>query len=71
VYGPLWRRLRGPLPLRLLQATLLALAAVAVCFLWLFPLAAAHLPYNDNTVTGENGRRPSPAPTVSIPGSPQ
>jgi len=51
---------------RVLQLVLLALAAVAVCFLWLFPLAAEHLPFNDNTVAGDNGSLRSPAATSSI-----
>jgi hypothetical protein len=71
VYGPLWRALRGPLPLRILQIVLLALAAVAICFLWLFPLAAEHLPFNDNTVAGDNGSLRSPAATPSISRSTQ
>jgi hypothetical protein len=66
VYGPLWRSLRGPLPVRVLQLVLLALAAVAVCFLWLFPLAAEHLPFNHNTVAGDNGSLRSPAATSSF-----
>ena len=66
MYRPLWRALRGPLPLRILQIALLGLAAVAVCFLWLFPLAADHLPFNDNTVAGDNGSLPLPAATPSI-----
>ena len=51
MYGPLWRALPGPWPVKLVQALLLALAFVAACFLWLFPLVADHLPFNDNTVT--------------------
>jgi hypothetical protein len=66
VYGPLWRSLRGPLPVRVLQLVLLALAAAAVCFLWLFPLAAEHLPFNGNTVAGDNGSLRSPAATSPI-----
>jgi hypothetical protein len=50
VYGWLWRRLPGPLPVRLLTALVLALAVVAVCYLWVFPLVAPHMPFNDSTV---------------------
>jgi len=48
-----------------------AVAAVAICFLWLFPLAAEHLPFNDNTVAGDNGSLRSPAATPSISRSTQ
>ena len=51
MYGPLWRAVPGPWPVKLLQTLLLVLAFVAACFLWLFPLVADHLPFNDNTVT--------------------
>ena len=51
MYGPLWRALPGPWPVKLVQVLLLALAFVAACFLWLFPLVADRLPFNDNTVT--------------------
>ena len=50
MYGALWRALPGPWGIRLLLATLLALAAVAVCFLWLFPTVAPYVPFNDQTV---------------------
>ena len=50
MYGPLWRALPGPWPAKALQAVLLALVVVAVCFLWVFPAVAPHLPFNDNTV---------------------
>ena len=47
------------------------LAAVPACFLWPFPLAAEHLPFNDNTVAGDNGSLRSPAATPSISRSTQ
>jgi hypothetical protein len=50
---------------------LLELAAVAVCFLWRFVLAAEHLPFNDNTVAGDNGPLRSPTATPSISRSTQ
>ena len=50
---------------------LLALAGVGGGFVWLFPLAAGHLPFNDNTVAGENGSLRSPAVTPSISRSTQ
>ena len=50
VYGWLWRRLPGPPALRALQALVLVLALVALCFGWVFPAVAPHLPFNDGTV---------------------
>jgi len=46
----LWGHLPGPLVVRLLTALLLVAAVVAVLFLWVFPLAAPLVPFNDNTV---------------------
>jgi hypothetical protein len=51
VYGPLWRALPGRWPLKLAQALVLLALVVVVCFQWLFPVVAEHLPFNDNTVT--------------------
>ena len=50
MYGALWRVLPGPLALRVLLALLLALAVVAVCFVWVFPTVAPYLPFNETTV---------------------
>ena len=50
MYAALWRALPGPFALRLLLALLLALAVVAVCFVWVFPAAAPYVPFNDTTV---------------------
>jgi hypothetical protein len=63
MYGPMWRALLGPWPVKLLQAVLLALGFVAVCFIWLFPLVADHLPFNDNTVTTAPTTPPTPENT--------
>lgn len=57
MYGPLWRALPGPWPVKLLQALVLTLAFIAACFLWLFPAVADHLPFNDNTVTSSSPSR--------------
>jgi len=38
MYGWMWRRLPGPLPVRLLLVLALAAVVVAVCFGWLFPI---------------------------------
>jgi hypothetical protein len=58
MYGALFRALPGPAALRALQLLLLALAAVAVCFLWLFPAVAPYVPFNDQTV--DAGEAPPP-----------
>lgn len=50
MYGALWRLLPGPLAVRLLLALLLLGAAVAVCFLWLFPVLEPYVPFNQQTV---------------------
>lgn len=50
MYGWVWRHLPGPLAVRVLLALVVVLAAVAVLFLWVFPLAAPLVPFNDNTV---------------------
>lgn len=50
MYGWLWRVLPGSAPVRLVLLVVLALVAVAVCFEWVFPALAPHLPINDGTV---------------------
>lgn len=50
MYGWLWQHLPGPTPVRAAVAVLLALAAVAALFLWVFPQIAPLVPFNDNTV---------------------
>ena len=50
MYGWVWRRLPGPLPVRIGLAAALVLAAVAVLFLWVFPWAETTLPFLDVTV---------------------
>lgn len=50
MYGWIWRHLPGPLVLRILLALLLVAAAVAVCFQWIFPAIAPHMPFNQTTV---------------------
>ena len=50
MYGPLWRLLPGPWPVKLLLSLVLVLVVVAVCFLWLFPAIAPYMPFNGNSV---------------------
>jgi hypothetical protein len=51
VYPWLWRHLPGPLPVRLLLAVLLVVAAVGALFVWGFPHLAPLMPFNDGTVS--------------------
>jgi hypothetical protein len=50
IYALIWRALPGPTPVKALLSLGLVLAAVAFCFLWLFPRIAPLMPFNDNTV---------------------
>jgi hypothetical protein len=50
MYGWLWRHLPGPLAVRVTLAVLLAAAVVAVCFVWVYPAIAPHMPFNNTTV---------------------
>lgn len=50
MYGWIWRSLPGGLPGKLLGATLLVLAAVALLFFVVFPAVEPLLPLNDVTV---------------------
>lgn len=53
LYAAIWRALPGPLVVRVLLATVLVLAVVAVLFVWVFPRIAPLMPFNDNTVDGQ------------------
>ena len=57
MYVWLWRRLPGPLLVRLLQVLVLLTGAVAVLFFVVFPRVEPLLPYSDVTV--------KPAPQVT------
>jgi hypothetical protein len=50
MYVWIWRRLPGPLALRLLQVLLLLAIAVCVLFFYVFPALEPLLPYSDVTV---------------------
>lgn len=45
MYGLLWRLLPGPWLVKALLALILVVIVVAVCFLWLFPAIAPHMPF--------------------------
>jgi hypothetical protein len=50
MYGFIWRHLPGPIALRIVLALVLALAVVAVLFVWVFPALAPIMPFNNGTV---------------------
>lgn len=53
MYVWLWRRLPGPLPLRVLLALLVLAGVVAMLFLVVFPRLHEVLPFDDVTVGSE------------------
>ncbi len=50
MYSWIWRHLPGRLPFKFLVATGLAVAIVAVLFLWVFPWLSPLLPFQQQTV---------------------
>ena len=50
MYGPLWRLLPGPWPVKALLALILVIGVVAVCFLWVFPAISPYMPFNSYSV---------------------
>jgi hypothetical protein len=61
MYGPLWRVLPGPWPVKAFLCLLLIIAVVAICFLWLFPAIAPYMPFNGYSVqSGLLLSRPGP-----------
>lgn len=50
MYGPLWRLLPGRRPVKALLSLILVVGVVVLCFLWLFPVIAPFMPFNDNTI---------------------
>ena len=55
LYGWLWRRLPGPWPARVAVLAAVALAAVVVLFLVVFPWLEPRLPFNHVTVDQGTG----------------
>lgn len=54
MYVWIWRRLPGPLPVRLLQMLVLLAVALWALFLYVFPWVEAQLPYSEVTVPEPN-----------------
>lgn len=50
MYAMIWRLLPGPRWLRIVEATVLALAVVFVLMQWVFPWLAPLLPFQQQTV---------------------
>jgi hypothetical protein len=51
VYAALWRSLPGSRVAKAGQSLVLALAVLVVCFLWVFPAVAPHMPFNETTIS--------------------
>jgi hypothetical protein len=51
VYGLIWRRLPGPVPVRAVLAAVLVAAVVVALFRWGFPAVAPYLPFNNGAVS--------------------
>ncbi|MFF4650259.1 hypothetical protein [Streptomyces sp. NPDC001380] len=68
MYGWIWRRLPGSVPVRALLAALMLLGVVYLLFQYVFPWAEPLLPFGDVTVNDggpsavQPGGSPSPAP---------
>ena len=68
MYGPLWRLLPGPWPVKALVSLTLVVAVVVVCFLWLFPALAPLMPFDGNAVqTGLQYLGATTAASVLVP----
>ena len=51
MYGWMWSRLPGPVPVRVLITFLFALLLIAVLFLWVFPVIDEMLLIDDSEVS--------------------
>ena len=62
MYGYFWRRLPGPVPVRIGICLALLALVVAVCFAWLFPWVC--LLYTSHLSTARSGEFPTGFSTV-------
>lgn len=53
MYGALWRRLPGPVGVKMVLSVLLIAGAAALLWFYVFPAVEERLPYNDVTVEQE------------------
>ena len=51
MYGWIWRKLPGPLPVKLFEALILLGLVLALLFFVVFPWAEPRLPFNDVTTS--------------------
>lgn len=49
MYGWIWRRLPGPVPVKVIESLLLIAAVVWVLLFYVFPAVEPMLPFNDVT----------------------
>lgn len=70
MYGWLFRRLPGPLWVRVLLTVVLLAALVVVLFGWVFPAVAPYLPFNDGLV-GAAGPESGAVGAESVEASPE
>jgi hypothetical protein len=70
MYGWIWRKLPFGVPGKIIGSVLLLVGAAAALWFWVFPATAPLMPFNQSTITeedGGNGDQPgggsSPSPT--------
>lgn len=63
MYAWLFRRLPGPLWMRIMFTVLLVAAVIVVLFAWVFPAIAPHMPFNDGLVGAAQAGTASAAAT--------
>ncbi|MGI8536464.1 MAG: hypothetical protein ACR2K2_08185 [Mycobacteriales bacterium] len=66
MYGWIWRTLPGGVPGKVVGSLVLLAAAVALLFLYAFPVIEPLLPFSDITI--DTGESPSPTPATSPSG---
>ena len=50
MYGLLWRVIPGPWPVKLVMLAVLLVGVLVALFLWVFPVVAPLVPFNEQTV---------------------
>ena len=67
MYAALWRALPGNRWAKSAESGLLFLVAVAILFLWVFPLVTPYLPFENVTVQPSSSPATTPNPTGATP----